>query len=152
MGIIARLRCRLACERGYSLIELLVVVLIMGVILAATVATLTEGQSAAAADQERTDTVSQTQTVITRMTTDLRHGYLFRSCGGATSWANCIDFDAHGRTSVDTSTSPPTVTRTFLRIRYDCFTANKCVRSATTATCVSTTCTSPPTLAAPPAT
>src|SRR3954463_2193968 len=123
MGIIARLRSRLACERGWSLTELLVVILLMGLILGATVTSFTAARNTAAADQERADTVSQAQTAITRMTTDLPHGYLFRSCGGSTSWSNCIDFDARGRTSVNTSTSPPTVTRTFLRIRYDCSTA-----------------------------
>src|SRR3954452_32380 len=156
MGINARLRSRLACERGWSLTELLVVILLMGLILGATVTSFTAGRSTAAADQERADTVSQAQTAITRMTTDLRHGYLFHvgadsSCGASTSWTNCIDFDARGRTSVDTSTTPPTVTRAFVRIRYDCFTANKCVRSTTTGTCVSPSCTSPPTLSAPPA-
>src|SRR5215212_271830 len=156
MGIVARLRCRLACERGFSLTELLVVVLLMGLILGAVVFSFTAARSTAVADQERADTVSQAQTAITRMTTDLRHGYLFHvgadsSCGGSTSWTNCIDFDARGRTSVDTSTSPSTVTRAFLRIRYDCFTANKCLRSSTSATC-SPSCTSPPTLSAPPAT
>src|SRR4051794_6628680 len=157
MGIIDRLRSRLACERGWSLTELLVVILLLGVILGATVTSLTAGRSTAAADQERADTVGQAQTAITRMTTDLRHGYLFHvgadsSCAGSTSWTNCIDFDARGRTSVDTSTTPPTVTRSFVRIRYDCFTAGKCVRSSTSGTCVSTSCTAPPTLSAPPAT
>src|SRR5689334_1740836 len=149
MGIMARLRGRLACERGFSLVELLVVLALMGLILGATVTSLTTGRSAAAADQERADTVSQAQTAITRMTTDLRHAYLFHvgadsSCGASTSWTNCIDFDARGRTSVNTSTTPPTVTRTYQRIRYDCFTGNKCIRSTTTnTTCVNTSCTSP---------
>src|SRR4051812_18994138 len=118
--------------------------LLMGPILGAVVFSFTAARSTAAADQERADTVSQAQTAITRMTTDLRQGYLFRSCGGSTSWANCIDFDARGRTSG--------TTRTFLRIRYDCSTANKCVRSSTSAPCVSPSCTSPPPLSAPPAT
>jgi prepilin-type N-terminal cleavage/methylation domain-containing protein len=157
MGIIARVRSRLACERGWSLTELLVVIALLGVILGATITSITAGRNTAVADQERADTVAQAQTAITRMTTDLRHGYLFHvgadsSCGASTSWTNCIDFDARGRTSVDTSTTPPTVTRAFARIRYDCFTANKCVRSRTTANCVGTSCTSPPTLSAPPAT
>src|SRR4051794_17751724 len=143
MGIIARLRCRLAGERGFSLTELVVVLFLMGLILGAVVFSFTAARNTAAADQERADTVSQAQTAITRMTTDLRHGYLFRSCGGSTSWANCIDFDARGRTN------PPT--RTFLRIRYDCSTGNKCVRSSTAASCDSPACTSPPPLAAPPA-
>lgn len=153
----ARLRSRLACERGFSLTELLVVMLLLGLILGAAIAVFTAGRRTAVADQERADTVLQAQATITRITTDLRHGYLFHvgadsSCGGSTSWTNCIDFDARGRTSVNTSTTPPTVTRTFLRIRYDCFTASKCARSTTTATCVSPSCTSPPTLSAPTAT
>src|SRR4051794_3132800 len=113
MGIIDRLRSRLACERGWSLTELLVVILLLGVILGATVTSFTAGRSTAAADQERADTVGQAQTAITRMTTDLRHGYLFHvgadsSCGGSTSWTNCIDFDARGRTSAHTPPPPPT--------------------------------------------
>src|SRR5436190_23448452 len=126
MGIIARVRSRLACERGFSLVELLVVIALLGVILGATITSITAGRSTAAADQERADTVSQAQTAITRITTDLRHGYLFHvgadsSCGVSTSWTNCIDFGAGGRTCGATSTTPPTVTRTFVRIRYDCF-------------------------------
>ncbi len=84
-----RLRARLVAgdDRGTSLTELIVVMLIMGVVVAAT-ATLTVGfQRTNAANVSRQDQVNEARTAVERMSKTLRTAVkpsqLTTSCGGA---------------------------------------------------------------------
>ena len=115
------------------LIELLVVVTMLAVILAA-ILTIADGTSrTAAADQERTNTIGNAQVGIARIADDLRNACVFFGAGGTgapgyycnqnftaapttsacTRSSDCVDFIANARTG-------GTGTRPLTRIRIDC--------------------------------
>lgn len=134
----ARLRKRLAGDDGFTLMELLVVILILGLVLGAVIKLSVTGQKAAARDRERNITVEAGNSFVYRMTSELRQATLIHlsdtSCPGTSRPANCIDFNLENRTVVarDPGTGAITsVTRTSRRIRFNCATGT-CFRAVST--------------------
>jgi type II secretory pathway pseudopilin PulG len=133
------IRERINREDGWSLVELLVVILILGLVLGAVIKLSVIGQKAAARDRERNITVESGNSFIYRMTNELRQATMIHlsdtSCPTATSApANCIDFNLESRTAVarDPSTGAVTsVTRTSRRVRFNCSTGS-CFRAVST--------------------
>jgi type II secretory pathway pseudopilin PulG len=143
------------------LLELLVVVTMLAVILAA-ILTIADGTSrTAAADQERTNTIGDAQAGIARIANDLRNACVFFGPGGvgATTYycsqnftvapgtstctrsSDCVDFIASARTG---GSSP----RPLTRIRIDCGQTDASVATRTqcaryTVSCTPTSCPSP---------
>ena len=78
---LAALRRRAADERGFSLIEVLMVFLVLSVILSAILGVLDATHKSAPRDQERGDVIRETQTGMQRMTRELRHAYKVTSAG-----------------------------------------------------------------------
>src|SRR3954469_7985965 len=118
----------LAREEGFSLVELLVVILILGLVLGAVVKLSVTGQKAAARDRERNIAVEAGNSFVYRMTNELRQTTMIHlsdtSCPKTTSApANCIDFNLESRTVVarDPSTGAVTsIARTARRVRFNC--------------------------------
>jgi type II secretory pathway pseudopilin PulG len=124
------------------LLELVVVVTLLGVILAA-ILTIADGTSkTAAADQERTNTLGDAQVGISRIADELRNACVFFGAGGIGSAGNycrvdftaapgnsactqssdCVDAIINTRTTV-TRPSGAT-TRGLVRVRINCGTAD----------------------------
>jgi len=70
-----------ADERGFSLVELMVVILVLGVMMGAILGSLEATHRAAPQDQERADVIRDTQSGLNRMTRELRHAYKVTSAG-----------------------------------------------------------------------
>jgi len=148
------------------LLELVVVVTMLGLILAA-ILTIADGTSkTAAADQERTNTLGDAQVGIARIADDLRNACVLFGANGigsvgdycrvgfstapgnsvCTRSSDCIDAIINTRTGV---TRPAgTATRGLVRVRIDCGTADpssttqrECARYAVA--CTATSCPSP---------
>jgi type II secretory pathway pseudopilin PulG len=148
------------------LLELVVVVTLLGVILAA-ILTIADGTSkTAAADQERTNTVGDAQVGIARIADDLRNACVFFGANGigaagefcrvsfttapgnsaCTQSSDCVDAIINSRTAVARPSG--TATRGLTRVRIDCGTADpasttqrECARYAVN--CTPTSCPSP---------
>jgi prepilin-type N-terminal cleavage/methylation domain-containing protein len=126
---------RRSTHRGFTLVELLVVILILTLVLGAVIKLSVTGQKAAARDRERNITVEAGNSFVYRMTNELRQATLIHlsdtSCPGTSRPANCIDFNLENRTAVarDPGTGAVTsVTRTSRRVRFNCSTGT-CFRA-----------------------
>jgi type II secretory pathway pseudopilin PulG len=148
------------------LLELLVVVTILGVILAA-ILTIADGTSkTAAADQERTNTLGDAQVGISRIADDLRNACVFFGANGIGSAGNycrvdftvapgnsacsrssdCVDAIINTRTAVTRPSG--SASRGLVRVRIDCGTTDpasttqrECARYSVG--CTATSCPSP---------
>jgi hypothetical protein len=118
---------------------MLIVVLVLGLVLGAVITLSVQGQKAAARDRERNITVERGNTILGRMTTELRQATLIHlsdtSCPTATSTpASCIDFNLENRVVIarDPATGAVTsVTKTSRRVRFNCSTGS-CFRAVST--------------------
>jgi type II secretory pathway pseudopilin PulG len=148
------------------LLELLVVVTILGLVLAA-ILTVADGTSKTAAqDQERTNTIGEAQVGIARMADDLRNACVMFGAGGTgaavsycrvdftnppgtsacTRSSDCVDAIINTRTNVTRPSG--SAARSLVRVRIDCNTADpasatqrQCSRYAVN--CTATSCPSP---------
>jgi prepilin-type N-terminal cleavage/methylation domain-containing protein len=125
-------------QRGWTLVEMLIVILILGLILGAVITLSASGQKAAARDNERNVTVALGNTFVARITNELRQATKIHlsdtSCPTSTSApANCIDFDLANRTLVtrDASGNFVSATRSSRRVRINCSTGT-CFRAVST--------------------
>ena len=153
-------------EAGWTLVELLIVVLLLGVVLTA-VLSITDGtQKTATADNERTNTIGDAQVGIARIADDLRHACVIFGAGGTgstgyfcrqnftaapaasacTRSSDCVDMILDTRTGVARPSGA--TTRGLLRVRINCGTADpasgsqtQCARYAVT--CTPASCPSP---------
>jgi type II secretory pathway pseudopilin PulG len=167
-------RTRFACERGFSLTEVLVVSLILIFVLSAILGIVTSTTKLAKGDQERSDTLASADIGLGRMATELREAcYIVppgttpvsgRYCGtsglapaatGCASSANCIDFIMLTRTTVTRTggscATTPCVARATVRVRYDCAVSDpaangttRCVRYEGGSCATTAACDSPP--------
>ena len=97
--VLDELRRRAADERGFSLIELLMVFLVLSVILGAVLGVLDATHKAAPRDQERGDVIRETQAGMERMTRELRHANKVTSAG---QWSITAQTYANGTTTTVT--------------------------------------------------
>lgn len=149
VGPLPKLYARLRQESGYSLTELLVVMLILTLVLGAVASLLDRTQARARNDQERTLAVNDATAGLAKLETDLRRACaLFTTsttsgnyCGSTTAFApgttsctssaNCVDFIIPTRQSGGTN---------WRRMVYDCSVADgsngtfACMRYATAPT------------------
>jgi prepilin-type N-terminal cleavage/methylation domain-containing protein len=124
-------------ERGWTLVELLITVLILGVVMAAVLTLFNATVGQAARDQEWAHTVSATQAGLNRMTRELRQaqtGTITISNGSAASAGNTIVAQVRLGNGAGTATW----------VRYDCTATSsfssslsKCTRQTSTAATVS---------------
>jgi prepilin-type N-terminal cleavage/methylation domain-containing protein len=116
-----RVRARLREQDGYTLVELLVVMVILGVVLAAIVTTSVGSQRLGVRDRESAQAVRDAQAAAFRMTVELRQAIAIMPTGASagmcpsTSTASCIDFLVRTR-SID----PTTNNHWIRRERIDC--------------------------------
>jgi prepilin-type N-terminal cleavage/methylation domain-containing protein len=103
MRATTRLRRRLASERGYSLIELLVTLSILGLIMSGLTVVFVSGSSAEKRLNDRFRAQSNARIAIDRMRRELRS-----SCGTGTANTNLVQFAFSTNCSGGTVT--PTVT------------------------------------------
>src|SRR3954449_12456364 len=128
------IRERLAREEGYTLVELLVVILILGLVLGAVIKLSVTGQKAAARDRERNIAVERGNAFLFRMTNELRQATQIHlsdtSCPVGTTPSNCIDVNLENHTIVarDGSGNVTGVTKSSRRVRFDCSTGT-CFRA-----------------------
>jgi type II secretory pathway pseudopilin PulG len=114
-------RGRSRAEDGISLVEMLVVMLILGFILAGIVTTSVNSQRLGARDRESAQAVRDAQTAAGRMTAELRQAIAIMPTGAgtgmctSTNTASCIDFLIRTRT-ID----PTTNNHWIRRVRIDC--------------------------------
>jgi Tfp pilus assembly protein PilV len=125
MELAATLRRRLACERGFTLIEALVASLVMVILLIAIAKVGDAGQATATRDGELALAVSESQPGLDRMVRELRQAVAVNATASATgrcaARANCVDFNVMGRTPTDASGKPIAgASRSLYRIRYEC--------------------------------
>jgi Tfp pilus assembly protein PilV len=125
MELAAILRRRLACERGFTLIEALVSSLVMIILLIAIAKVGDAGQATATRDGELSLAVSESQPGLDRMVRELRQAGAVNPTGAGTgrcaSRANCVDFNVMGRTPTDAAGKPIAgQPRPVYRVRYDC--------------------------------
>ena len=159
-------RALINAEAGWTLVELLIVCLLLGVVLTAVLSISDGTQKISAADQERTNTIGDAQVGIARIADELRHACLLFGANGAgstgyycrqsftavpaatacTRSSDCVDMILDTRTSVARPSGTPT--RSLLRVRIDCGTADpasgsqtQCARYAVT--CTPASCPSP---------
>ena len=106
--VVAALRRRAADERGFSLIEVLMVFLVLTVILGAILGVLDATHKAAPRDQERGDVIRETQTGMERMTRELRHAYKVTSAGQWSITAQTYSSGTSTTVTYDCSVTDPT--------------------------------------------
>ncbi len=70
--MLTRLRARAADERGVTLIEMLVVIVLMGIVGSVVTTSLVRGMQGSAATQSRLDALTDLQESVDRMTRELR--------------------------------------------------------------------------------
>ena len=80
-------------ERGFTLVELLAVIALLSVMLAAILGVLAETQRVAPRDQERSSVIEATQAGMYRMTRELRHAYRVTAAG---PWATTVSVMRNG--------------------------------------------------------
>ena len=125
MGLFAALRRRLACEAGFTLVELMVSSLVLVVLLIAIANVSDAGQVVATRDGELALAVSESQPGFDRMVRELRQAVALNPSGvgggSCSSRTNCIDFNVMQRTPTDASGKPIAGSaRSLYRIRYAC--------------------------------
>ena len=127
MGFVASLRRRLACERGFTLVEMLVVSMILVIILIAVSNVGDVGRTVAVRDTGLALAVSESQPGLDRMVRELRQAVAINplaatpTSGRCSTSNNCVDFNVMGRTPMDASGRPIAGSvRPVYRIRYDC--------------------------------
>jgi len=103
MTMLPRLRRRLANERGYSLIELLVTLSILGLVMGGLTVVFVSGSNASKRMQDRFRAQSNARIAIDRLRRELRS-----ACGAGTANANLVQFAFAGNCVGGTTT--PTVT------------------------------------------
>lgn len=107
-------------ERGFSLVELLIVTLLLTLVLGATLSVLDRTNPQAAADTERGQAIRDVQRGVDRMMRELRQAYLINGCGRVgNDIANCT-FEEYTHT-IDFNVRTPTNQRR--RVVYSCNTA-----------------------------
>ena len=136
-------------EAGWTLVELLIVVLLLGVVLTAILSIADGTQKTASADNERTNAIGEAQVGIARIADDLRHACVIFGASGSgstgyycrqnftaapattvcTRSSDCVDMIVDARTAV--SRPAGTATRALLRIRIDCGAADPASGSQT---------------------
>jgi type II secretory pathway pseudopilin PulG len=111
---------RVRAEEGYTVVELLVVVLILGFVMAAVLATGTATQKLAVRGNEASLAVRDAQSAVYRITRELRQATLINPTGTvagtcpATATASCVDF------LVRTQAFDAADNHVLQRVRIDC--------------------------------
>jgi prepilin-type N-terminal cleavage/methylation domain-containing protein len=141
MQLIHAARRRLGSERGWTLVELLITVALLTIVLTAVLSITDSVQRQASADDERSNTLSESQNGLTRLTRELRQAcaiffpastpipgqYCFDRFDNApaptacTRTSDCIDFVTRRRTSFTRSGSNvASISHPLVRVRWNC--------------------------------